>query len=108
MKNSSGRGDSGCLQRDLSEEWPGGQGGGALQVQLLLQVQSLRGGLANRTIPGESQVRIVSLPLDLCLQPRNVNRTHLEDRPGLSDKQLKYLDKTFKKVANFYTTKIYL
>ena len=53
-----------------------------------------------------SQVRIVSLPSDLCLQPRNVNRTHLEDRPGLSDKQVKYLDKTFKKVGKFPTTEI--
>ena len=44
----------------------------------------------------------LSPPLDLCLQARNVNKTHLEERPGLSDKQVKYLDKTFKKVENFY------
>ena len=104
IRNYSGRGDSGCLQRYFPEEQPGDQSRGARQVQLLLWVPSLRGGLANRTIPGEfqSQVRIISLPLDLCLQPRNVNRTHLEDRPGLSDKQVKFLDKTFKKVGNFY------
>ena len=42
----------------------------------------------------------LSLYLDMCLQPRNVNRTHLGDRT-LSDKQVRNIDATFKKVDRF-------